>query len=243
MRKFIKRLLRSCLGIVAINQNHYLVRYIHHPSFTPFDEVLLRSFPKLDGLSFVQIGANDGKRFDPISPLIKHYSWHGVMVEPDPTYFAALQQLYGKKPRLKLLNAALAASCGEMPLYVIGPDIPNLPDWTQGLGSLKRERLLTAAKDLGLSEDAIAQKTVKTITWNEVFIALGGKTPDVLVLDTEGYDLILLRLAELSKHRPKVILFEHSCVTPSERLSFYGDLIGLGYEIRSVGTDTIAHFP
>jgi FkbM family methyltransferase len=241
VKKLIKQFLRSSFGIVAINQKHCLARYIDHPKLTPFDHVLLRCFDNLNNLRFVQIGANDGKRGDPINALINHYAWHGAMLEPDAIYFASLTELHGRNPRLKLLNVALSDECGEKPLYVIRQDIENLPDWAKGLGSLSRERVLTAVKEIGLTEDVIVQKTVATITWREIRKELGNKAPDVLVLDTEGYDIFLLRLAELQEYRPKVILFEHSCVSIAERLSFYRDLLSFGYEILTDGGDTIAY--
>jgi hypothetical protein len=39
-------------------------------------------------ISFIQFGANDGKRGDPINAFAKRHSWSGLVVEPVPEYFS-----------------------------------------------------------------------------------------------------------------------------------------------------------
>lgn len=62
----------------------------------------------------------------------------------------------------------------------------------------------------------------------------------LLVLDTEGFDIPLLRTADLKLHRPTIILFEHACHTDEDRYAFYRELDALGYDIASTAGDTIA---
>lgn len=63
------------------------------------------------------------------------------------------------------------------------------------------------------------------------------------MLDTEGYDLTLLRASGLAAHRPRLILFEHACNTLPERLEFYRELLELGYEVATCEGDTVATLP
>lgn len=37
---------------------------------------------RLDNVFFIQVGANDGKSFDPIYDAVKTYGWSGVVMEP-----------------------------------------------------------------------------------------------------------------------------------------------------------------
>lgn len=44
------------------------------------------------GLRFLQVGAMDGKRFDPVYAFAKHYAWRGLVLEPLPDLFALLAE-------------------------------------------------------------------------------------------------------------------------------------------------------
>ena len=46
-------------------------------------------------LRFLQVGAMDGKRYDPIFAFVKHYRWRGLILEPLADLFAALAEVYG----------------------------------------------------------------------------------------------------------------------------------------------------
>ena len=43
-------------------------------------------------VTFVQVGANDGYRFDPLRKHIVAYHWPGLLIEPQPDVFAELKQ-------------------------------------------------------------------------------------------------------------------------------------------------------
>ena len=40
--------------------------------------------------TFVQVVANDGKRFDPINKYVVQYKWRGIVIEPIQEYFDEL---------------------------------------------------------------------------------------------------------------------------------------------------------
>src|SRR4051812_22410129 len=65
-------------------------------------------------VSFVQIGAHDGKRWDLIHDFIKRDGWSGLFVEPLPKYFAALQENYRGRPGLRFERAAIADEDGAI---------------------------------------------------------------------------------------------------------------------------------
>jgi hypothetical protein len=43
---------------------------------------------------FIGIGANDGVTHDPLYPFVRDFGWRGIMVEPIPEAFAALERNY-----------------------------------------------------------------------------------------------------------------------------------------------------
>jgi len=240
MKTALKRLFRR-LGFATVTSNHTGVRYLDHPPATAFDSALLRTFSSLQGLTFVQVGANDGHRFDPINTYVTTYSWRGVLVEPVPSNFRALQKTYGDNTRLILRQAAVDTVEGQRNIYHLREDLPGpVPDWLWGLASFNRDHLWNAIQPLGFDAADIVCQPVPTIKWNLLWQLLPEQQCDILVIDTEGFDINLLRSAGLGTHRPKLIHFEHSHVSTAERLTFYGELIELGYDLASDRGDTTA---
>jgi FkbM family methyltransferase len=240
VKQFLRNLLAR-LGFIVVRRTHAQARYLTLVSPTPLDEALFRVFPSLTGLSFVQVGANDGRRLDPVCRHIAACGWRGVFVEPDPDLFSQLRRNYGAQDRFAFLNAAVDVAAGQQTLHFIRPDLPALPDWVHGVGSLRRAHLENVAEHLNLPADAIASRPITTITWDDVFAALGSARPDVLVIDTEGHDAVLLDCLDFARHAPRVLHFEHACISAADRLRLYGRLIDLGYEIASFGPDTTAY--
>lgn len=240
LRPLIQQLARLA-GLTIVSRRHVSLPYLEHPPRNAFDQVLLRCHASLHGLNFVQVGANDGERADPIARYLAPCAWSGLMFEPLTVNFSALERRHGANTRLRLCQRAIDTVAGLRPLYDLDRSShPQLPDWANGLASFNRDRVLQAARELGLDESALVAEQITTVTWDDVWRDFGPQRCDLLVLDTEGYDLTLLRAARLDKHRPRIIHFEHACSTPADRLAFYGDLLELGYEIVTDGPDTTA---
>jgi FkbM family methyltransferase len=229
---------------VVLSARHPAIRYLDHTPRNGFEDALLRRFADLQGLAFVQVGANDGRRADPLQRFIDSFGWTGLLIEPLAGNFSDLQRNRGGNPRLKLRRAAVDVTAGRRLIYDLAPSATaGRPEWTRGLASFSRGRLEQAARELGMPDSAIVTEEVETITWEEVWREFGPRRCDLLVLDTEGYDFTLLRAAGLALHRPRLILFEHACNTLDERLPLYRELIELGYELATDGGDTIACLP
>lgn len=228
-------------GFAIVRRSHRGARYLERPPESPLDDVLLRLFPRLDGLTFLQVGANDGLRADPIRDYVLRYRWRGLLLEPMPSLFAQLQRNYADCPELSFLNAALDVQAGSRTLYYFGPECGSLPDWAFGLGTFDRARLEALLSDFHLPPSAIHEQTAPTLTWADALRKLPDGRCDLLVLDTEGADVTLLDALDLQQDGPRVIQFEHACVSQAEHLRALRRLMENGYEIATHGGDTIAH--
>lgn len=163
------------------------------------------------------------------------------MFEPLQRHFAGLSARYGSDSRIRLHCAAIDLKRGERLIYDLAPEIQStLPDWAAGLASFDPGRLDQVVAELGLSRESIVSSPVRTLTWEDVWSQLDGHRCDVLVVDTEGYDITLLRAADLARHRPRIVHFEHACNTTDERFGFYRELTALGYELATDVGDTTA---
>lgn len=114
------------------------------------------------------------------------------------------------------------------------------PDWILGLGTLHLPPLIETLRSIGLDGSVVVSEELPAIGWPDVWRHLPSGRCDLLVLDTEGHDLVLLRSAGLASRRPTVVHFEHQHFSHAEQLQFYVELLDLGYEIATDENDTTA---
>ncbi len=160
------------------------------------------------------------------------------MVEPRPVFIAALKKRYAQNSSISLVQAAIAEKSEDRTLYYIRQDLPGLPDWAHGLATLAPDRITTACQDLGRPVTAIAEETVSCLTWDDLDPLAQLDTLSVLVMDTEGYDIPLLKLWNWDKRRPRVIHFENGCASPKDHFHILDKAREHGYEIVTEGVDT-----
>jgi FkbM family methyltransferase len=68
---------------------------------------------------FIGIGANDGVTHDPLYPFVRDFGWRGIMVEPIPEAFAALQRNYAGFGDVALVQAAIGLVDGQGKIYTV----------------------------------------------------------------------------------------------------------------------------
>jgi FkbM family methyltransferase len=190
----------------------------------------------------LQVGANDGKRDDFVGAFIRKYKWRGLLLEPLPDVFSALCKNYANKSHVTLLNAALADRDGEMTFYRVRPG-PGVPDNCHELGSFYRDVILKHTFIFPEIEKYVVEETIAAVSFPTLIRQQGVQNIDVVVIDTEGYDLEILKMLDFRQFRPKVIIYEHMHLIKEDRVSAAHLLATLGYEIHplSMGDqDTVA---
>lgn len=186
-------------------------------------------------ITLLQIGANDGDVRDPVSDLIrKKANLKGVLLEPLPHAFERLKITYEGVSNVTFLNAAITDHNGEVDLYLPREGVSDLDDQIASLdkGHLRR---------LGIKDSEIKSQKVRGITIKSCLSECGLDRVDVLVVDTEGYDFVVLNevLVGLSL-RPSVIQFENCNLTPKDKEKSRLILDKSGYVIFETLYDTIA---
>jgi len=153
----------------------------------------------------IQIGANDGKRFDTINKFIKKYSPHCILVEPIKEYFEQLKENYKFEKNIIFENLAISVKNELNFLYKVKQSkIEKYDDHIKGISSFDINHL----KKHGVKSYDIEKEKIENISISNLINKYGNKV-DLLLIDAEGYDVnIVLDMLEKSEVRP-IIIFEY----------------------------------
>jgi FkbM family methyltransferase len=181
-------------------------------------------------LSFIQVGANDGVYVDPLRSYVQRFGWRGVLVEPQPDVFARLVENYrDQADRLIFENVAIAPRDRQVVLYRV-PGLTAVADQTmQDSLSVTSAHPQVVARQGGVAAHQLEQVLVPAVRLDELIERHALTDLDLLQIDCEGYDGEVLQAIDLSRHRPRLIQFEHGHMAR-------GDLDAL--ERRLAGTTT-----
>ncbi len=202
-------------------------------------------------LGFLQVGAMDGKRYDPIYAFVQHYRWAGLILEPLPDLFVALSAHYAGHPAVTLVQAALTDSDGTREMVRVQRQAAlegAVPLWAEGLGSFHPER--NALGGVGVDGALLAalrqhtrREPVDCLTLSSLVERYGLPRLDLLQVDAEGCELDILRQVDRHGFRPAVVHLEHWALSAADRGALFGLLGERGYLMRMSESDVLAITP
>jgi FkbM family methyltransferase len=198
-------------------------------------------FPQHLPFFFINIGANDGIAGDPLAELIKsNHRCSGVFVEPVPFLFRRLCRNFGSADRFIFENVAINDRAGTRTFYYLdcqkfGEN--QLPDWSEQVGSFEKSHILRHFP--GLDASQIMTADVECITLPELIERHGIRQVDILVMDVEGYEVIILSQIDFKKIRPRLIMYEHKHLSDGDSRLAREILTSNGYRIAQYDRDTI----
>lgn len=181
-----------------LNKKYYLIG-----DYNPFEHIFFKFLHK--DFFFIQIGANDGVRNDPIYHLVTKHNIKGIALEPVPSIFNKLKHNYQDFPKVKLLNCAIHKSEKNSIIYQVNPELAKYGERTKGTPSFFKEHHKLSDVD----EEDIIEIPVKCLTFQELLDQNNVKNIDLLQIDTEGYDYEIIKMIDFSKTKPSIISFEH----------------------------------
>lgn len=209
-----------------------------------FEPLLYRRLAKSPDFFFVQIGANDGVFADPIREFVTRNNVAGLAVEPLKDFFATLVANYRAFPKVKPVNVAIHESEKSITIHRVDPaKADRLGDWTQGIASFKEihHRINQVPDEVMMTE------TVPCVTLTELFEQHGVRNPDLLLIDTEGYDYEIVKMIDFSRHQPAIIRFEHGLPAHTMSVQQFNECTALlmehGYYVITEPYDAIAYRP
>jgi FkbM family methyltransferase len=220
----------------------YDVIRLPHQVSNPLDmvDLLVRDALNRDpGFFFVQIGANDGVRDDPLRTCVLKYRLSGVLIEPLPDLFAKLQRNYRDVPGLHFENCAVGATSGRAGIYRIREDAP-VPDHAHGMASFSRSHLTARKHGIPHLDDYVVETTIAVRTLSEILATYGNRHISLLMIDTEGYDAEIVKMALEAGLRPEVVIYEHLHLPIATQAATLRHLKSEGYRFQEIGFDTYA---
>jgi FkbM family methyltransferase len=143
--------------------------------------------------SYIDIGASDPFHLSNTA-IFYLKGGRGIIVDPRE---ATAKEFSRRRPADTCVTAGVAASSGEAEFFEF--DVPELCTFDKR----QAEFCMNAGKKL------LRSGTVPLVTVKEILARHhGGRMPDLLSLDVEGWELPILESCDLAHSRPKVIICE-----------------------------------
>ena len=166
-------------------------------------DVVTTLFEKKERIVLVQVGANDGSdnffMEDPVRDLIKgNEAIHGTLVEPQKIEFDNLKKNYDAyEHRVEFVNVAISSQNEPVKLY------KNIHE----NGTSGHSSLLLRQNEANTTFNEQSFEMVEGVTVSKLMSGRNNEV-DILVIDTEGYDMEIIKQFMNEEIYPRVMYFE-----------------------------------
>ena len=201
--KILKKI-AGIFGFKLINKNFIKIeRSIATNDSLSLDLILLNIFNKKKIAGLIQVGANDGLRFDNINKYIKKFKPNSILVEPIKDYFNELRENYKNFENIFFENVAISVNEQINYLYKVNlKDLHKYDEHIKGISSFDIKHLIKH----GVKKNHIVKEETKSISIVDLFEKYNFNI-DLLLIDAEGYDAeIVIDLLQNSNFRPIIII-------------------------------------
>ena len=200
-----------------------------------------------DNFNFVQVGANDGQKSDPLYEIINKYEISGILLEPVPETFERLTFNYAnssliKNKKIILENIALIpeGDSGDISFYEFCDISPDDKDHLSGYSTTEKNKLIDIRESLGI-DNQINEIKVDCESVPFFLNKRGLNNISLLVLDAEGMDIDILMSFLKCKNLPNIIYMEILDQHCDRIMEVVHELIDYGYRIGGDQSDLIAY--
>ena len=186
--------------------------------------------------SIIQIGANDGSRFDDLNVFIKKYKITSILVEPIKENFEELINNYTNVENIIFENSAISVK-GEISfLYKVKSQYLNkYGEHVKAISSFSKNHLINH----GVKNLHIEKQMINSISIKELLNKHKIENFDLLFLDAEGYDgNIVNNFLDESLLKPYII-FEFIHIDNEIFKILINKLIQKKYNLFNIGENII----
>jgi FkbM family methyltransferase len=158
-----------------------------------FEDVMLRrALQDIEAGFYVDVGAGDPDA-DSVTRWFYENGWRGINVEPDPRYFARLEE---RRPEDTNVQCAVGAANGNI-IFNVSPVV--------GLSTGSERRLAEIAN---IEHLVTKPMVVPAVTLDQLFTLSCGKAIEFLKIDAEGMEDEILKSMSFMSYRPRIIVAE-----------------------------------
>jgi len=198
-------------------------------------------------IDFIQVGASDGLRWDPLRRFIIRDNWNGVLIEPlKPVYNMLVSNYaYIKKSNLKFENCAISEKEGSIEFWSFTDEFLSSLSIEDRLfylrkSSVEKSQVERALLDTKNSLDHISSYKSPSKPLSRVISShFPNNKIDLVFIDAEGFDDHVIRTIKFEECMPTAIIYEnHNLKDRNNAIEEY--LSQKGYVIKKMGGDTVA---
>ena len=205
----INKLVKKIFGLVGYKLIEKKLikntRLISEKSILNINTILKILFNNFKINLLIQIGANDGKRFDELNIFIKNYKIKSILVEPIEEQFNQLKLNYQNLDFVSFENSAISVNNEISYLYTVDNIyLKNYDSHIPAISSFKKEHLIKH----GVKKNHIIKKKINTISIKELVKKYNAENIDLLYVDTEGYDGKIVYDFITNFSKKPIIIFE-----------------------------------
>lgn len=197
-----------------------------------------------EGVTCAQVGACDGKRWDPVFKQVTTHGWTLYPMEPHPVYFDQLSKNYQEYENVKPIQIAISEEPGEMLLYHASrAAAAKFPPWLQGCSSLRVQRMnLSVTEAVRVSKKPrqvhdISATRVPIVRLETVLKNEGVEKLNVLVIDTEGHELSVMNSLDPDVAQVEVAVIECNGMDFSKQQDYVNSISNLQLRVWRIGDD------
>jgi FkbM family methyltransferase len=199
-------------------------KYLPKPNIDSI-EIVIRLYSLMkQKITVLQVGACDGVTSDSIYPYIRRGDIKAFLVEPGKVNYKKLSEFYRGVENATPIQAAVADKDEERIFYTI-KDEGRWKDvgWARQLASFYKEHLLKHK----ILESEIQEEKVNCLTLQSIINTYKIKDLDILLIDTEGYDGEIVKMAMAQGVHPTFIAFENAQLVQNYSQKELDDLYNL----------------
>jgi len=202
------------------------------------DSQIKRLIQRKKIIKFVQVGASDCGLNDPLKVYVRDGKAKGLIIEPVEEFIKQAEDQYRGISGLVFEKCAIDYKKGTRTIYKI-KNVPGLPDWAYQVCSFSRDVLLKHEKKIPKVKELVIEESVRTESLVDLMNKNNFRKPDLLLIDTEGYDADVLKMFPFKNHCPTLVIYEHKHLNEIQKANALELLKTHFYCLMTTSTDTI----
>lgn len=200
-------------------------------------------------IRLLQVGACDGKNFDPAHAVLAELGMSSaVYVEPLAEYIADLFAVKLGIPDLSVLNVAVSIFDGLAEIRYIDRqaiDHGVVPKWAMGISTIEKGKnamdgVKISQEDFDILKPHICSRIVPVISTRTLLKISSCAHANVYLSDCEGHDAKIILDMDMDRFRPRVMFFESMLMEADEAENVASRLAAAGYVLVDDGVDICA---